>query len=85
MKPYGILVVIIWRKSRENACNFRKDILTHCAKSLQHCKICKNKKNKGKEEKCKLTHYALSTIAEPSSEGGLRCPWLRGLHTPLPP
>ena len=27
-------------------------------------------KNKGKEEKCKLTHYALSTIAEPSLEGG---------------
>ena len=50
------------------------------------CNIVKfaRKKNKGKEEKCKLTHYALSTIAEPSSEGGLRCPWLRGLYTPSP-
>jgi hypothetical protein len=37
------------------------------------CNIVKfaRKKNKGKEEKCKLTHYALSTIAEPSLEGGV--------------
>ena len=61
-----------------------ENIFQPIAQSLQHCKICKEKKNKGKEEKCKLTHYALSTIAEPSLEGGLRRPWFRGLYTPLP-
>ena len=69
MKPYGTLVGSLFEENLVKTHATSENIFQPIEQSLQHCKICKEK-NKGKEEKCKVTHYALSTIAEPSLEGG---------------